>query len=102
MRAFKSAATLGTLWIVFALPSGAQAPSEAGNEAATAAQVHAYLRDASESMHKNDLATAAHALRLALDVDPHSMAALNNLGIVLVRQGKPAEAIPFYERALAL
>jgi len=33
-------------------------------------------------------------------VDPHSLAALNNLGIVLSRQGKPAEAIPLYQEAL--
>jgi protein O-GlcNAc transferase len=35
-----------------------------------------------------------------LKIDPHSIAALNNLGIVLARRGRPAEAIPLYEEAL--
>jgi tetratricopeptide (TPR) repeat protein len=43
---------------------------------------------------------AAESLRRALKIDPHSIAALNNLGIVLARMGKPAEAIPRYEDAL--
>ena len=51
-------------------------------------------------MHKGELPTAAEALRQALTIDPHSLAALNNLGIVLAREGKPAEAIPLYEEAL--
>ena len=51
-------------------------------------------------MHKADNAAAAQALRRALKIDPHSLAALNNLGIVLARMGRPAEAIPLYEDAL--
>src|ERR1700677_3738881 len=65
-------------------------------------QLHTYLKDAAEAMHKGDNAAAAEDLRLALKIDPHSLAALNNLGIVLARMGRPAEAIPLYEGALKL
>ena len=65
-----------------------------------AAQLHSYLEQAAEAMHKGDLAAADETLRRALAIDPHSMTALNNLGIVLAREGKPAEAIPLYQQAL--
>jgi len=64
------------------------------------AQLHSCLERAAEAMHKGELPAAAEALRQALTIDPHSLAALNNLGIVLSREGKPAEAIPLYEEAL--
>jgi Flp pilus assembly protein TadD len=51
--------------------------------------LHSYLEQAAEAMHKGDLASAAETLRLALAIDPHSLAALNNLGIVLTGEGKP-------------
>ena len=51
-------------------------------------------------MHKGDNDAAAEDLRRALKIDPHSIAALNNLGIVLSRIGRPAEAILLYEEAL--
>ncbi len=53
-------------------------------------------------MHGGNNAFAADAFRHALAIDPHSLSALNNLGIVLSRLGKPAEAIPLYEKALAI
>src|SRR6202044_1603199 len=62
-------------------------------------QLHTYLDHAAESMHKGDNDAAAEYLRHALKIDPHSIAALNNLGIVLSRMGRPAEAIPLYEEA---
>jgi Flp pilus assembly protein TadD len=65
-------------------------------------QLHAYLRQAAEAMHKGDNLAAAEDLRRALKIDPHSIAALNNLGIVLARMGKPAEAIPLYEEVLKI
>ena len=72
-----------------------------GTEATgTAAQLHSCLERAADAMHKGELPAAAEALRQALTIDPHSLAALNNLGIVLSREGKPAEAIPLYEEAL--
>ena len=63
-------------------------------------QLHTYLKHAAEAMHKGDNAAAAEDLRRALKIDPHSLAALNNLGIVLSRMGRPAGAIPLYEEAL--
>lgn len=45
-------------------------------------QLHSYLEQASQAMHRGDNATAVVALRHALRIDPHSIAALNNLGIV--------------------
>jgi len=65
-----------------------------------AEKLHAYLQQAAQAMHTGDLTLAEQALRSAVALDPQSMAALNNLGIVLAREGKPAEAIPFYQRAL--
>jgi len=63
-------------------------------------QLHSYLQQATGAMHRGDLESAAENFRRALKIDPRSLAALNNLGIVLSRQGKPAEAIPFYQEAL--
>src|ERR1700693_2242882 len=65
-------------------------------------QLHTYLKHAAEAMHKGDNAAAAEDLRRALKIDPHSLAALNNLGIVLARMGRPAEAVPLYESALKI
>ena len=56
------------------------------------AQLHACLERAADAMHKGELADAAKALRQALTIDPHSLAALNNLGIVLSREGKPGRS----------
>jgi Flp pilus assembly protein TadD len=51
--------------------------------------MHSYLEQAAEAMDKGDLPAAAETLRRALAIDPHSLAALNNLGIVLALEGKP-------------
>ena len=82
-----------------ALPQAAS-PVHAAPADAAEPQLHSYLEQAAEAMHKGDLASADEKLRSALRIDPHSLAALNNLGIVLAREGKPAEAIPFYQEAL--
>ena len=94
-------ATICAMWALIAHCAAGQTqarpdPPSRGAEI----QLHTYLQQASEAMHKNDNAVAAAALRHALKIDPHSLAALNNLGIVLGRMGKPAEAIPLYEDAL--
>src|SRR6202140_2083799 len=78
-------------------PSPPPTPPPAAN---TDVQLHSYLQQAAEAMHKGDLPSAADKFRRALEIDPHSLAALNNLGIVLAREGKPAEAIPLYEEGL--
>jgi len=79
--------------LVQAAPQTSAPPSNAA-----AAHLHLYLEQAAEAMHQGDLASAAEKLRRALAIDPHSLAALNNLAIVLAREGKPAGAIPFYQQ----
>lgn len=49
-----------------------------------------------------DFARAAHAYERALDLDPHHVGALVNLGNVHYRTGQIDEARRLYERALAL
>jgi tetratricopeptide (TPR) repeat protein len=66
------------------------------------AQLRWQLEQAQESVHQGDLAAATKSLHRALAIDPHSLLALNELAIVLSRQGKPAEAIPWYQQALKL
>jgi Flp pilus assembly protein TadD len=65
-------------------------------------QLRSHLEQGTEAMRNGDNSSAAEAFRRALAIDPHSLAALNNLGIVLSRLGKPGEAIPLYVRALAV
>jgi Tfp pilus assembly protein PilF len=77
------------LWMAAACAAFLLAPSTA--PAQTAPPVHAtpanpadvqlrsYLEQAAEAMHNGDLASAAEKLRRALGIDPHSLAALNNL-----------------------
>src|SRR5271166_2774655 len=95
-------ASIYLLWLSIACCLAAQTGSPPNTQASKSkeAQLHACLERAAEAMHKGELPAAAEALRQALTIDPHSLAALNNLGIVLSREGKPAEAIPLYEEAL--
>jgi Flp pilus assembly protein TadD len=66
------------------------------------AELHATLEQAAEAMHRGDLSSAEQSLRRAIALNSKSLAALNNLGIVLAREGKPADAIPYYQQALKL
>jgi tetratricopeptide (TPR) repeat protein len=88
----------GSFWIVAVCATYLFTPSCAPAQAVPAnsaeVRLHSYLEQAAQAMHTGALATAAENFRRALGIDPHSLAALNNLGIVLSRQGKPAEAIP--------
>jgi tetratricopeptide (TPR) repeat protein len=49
-----------------------------------------------------DLVTAEAKLKAAVEADGQNAEALNNLGQVLVRAGKPSEAVAFFDRAIAL
>jgi Tfp pilus assembly protein PilF len=49
-----------------------------------------------------DLDGAERAYRTAHEVDTRAIDALNGLGAVLVQRGRPAEAVPWFERALAI
>src|ERR1700751_825047 len=53
-------------------------------------------------MHRGYLSSAEQSLRRALALNAKSLAVLNNLGIVVAREGKPADAIPYYQQALKL
>src|ERR1022692_20229 len=101
MRAWQIA-RICAMWflIVHWVAAQTQVPPNAPPPSGEGMQLHTCLEHAAEAMHKGDNAAAAEALRRALKIDPHSLAALNNLGIVLARMGQPAEAIPLYEEAL--
>jgi tetratricopeptide (TPR) repeat protein len=86
--------------VVACFPSAQAAGTPSPDSSHASQQLHTYMEQAADAMHKGDLDVAAQNLRRALELDPHSLAALNNLGIVLSREGKPAEAIPLYQRAL--
>ena len=97
-----AAASTACLLTAPSAPAQDAPPAHAASPIHTSAQLHAFLEQAAEAMHKGDLTSAAETLRRALAIDPRSLAALNNLGIVLSREGKPAEAIPFYQEALKI
>jgi tetratricopeptide (TPR) repeat protein len=50
---------------------------------------------------KGRLAEARKALLSVLDLDPHDTRAVNNLGLILETEGKPAAAIEAYRKAIA-
>jgi Tfp pilus assembly protein PilF len=78
------------LWMAAACAACLLAPTTAPAQGASPAhavltspadvQLRSYLEQAAEAMHNGDLASAAEKLRRALGIDPHSLAALNNLG----------------------
>jgi tetratricopeptide (TPR) repeat protein len=89
-------------WAVLLLTRPEPMPAQGSRGGKDAAQLESELQVAQGAMRNGDLTAAAAALHRALDIDPHSLAALNELGIVLARQGKPGEAIPLYRKALNL
>ncbi|MGA8214861.1 MAG: tetratricopeptide repeat protein [Candidatus Sulfotelmatobacter sp.] len=83
-----------------AAQTGLTSSTETSPPTARELQLHACLEQATQAMHQGDNAAAAEAFRRALEIDPHSLVALNDLGIVVTRQGRPGEALRFYEQAL--
>ena len=51
------------------------------------------------SAERGDYKVAEQAFRRVLELDPDDSTALSNLGILLAKQGKPKEAIPFLKSA---
>jgi len=51
---------------------------------------------------QGDYLTAADRYRKAIEANPSDADALNNLAQVLARMGNPADALPFFERAITL
>lgn len=49
-----------------------------------------------------DVRAAATQFSAAVEADPNNASALNNLGQVLVRTGRAREAIPYFDRAIAV
>lgn len=52
--------------------------------------------------NSGDIGAATTQFSAAVDADPNNASALNNLGQVLVRTGRPREAIPYFDRAIAI
>jgi Tfp pilus assembly protein PilF len=48
-----------------------------------------------------DRGGAEQAYRKALDVDAHAADAANGFGVLLVEMNRPADAVPYFERAIA-
>jgi tetratricopeptide (TPR) repeat protein len=51
---------------------------------------------------KGDLPGSLEQFQAAVDADPSNPEALNNLGQLLVRTGRPRDAIPHFDRAIQL
>jgi Flp pilus assembly protein TadD len=51
---------------------------------------------------RGDFSSAIALYREAIEKNPNDLDSLNNLGLALVRVGRPAEAIPYFERAIQL
>ena len=54
------------------------------------------------SYNDGDIVSALTRFTAAVESDPDNADALNNLGQALVRAGRPREAIPYFDRAVAL
>src|SRR5438477_2840220 len=81
---------------------GGHVPPSRPPQSSQDVQLRSYLDEAAQAMRRGDNVSAERVLRQALRIDSRSVPALNNLGIVLARLGRPAEAIPFYREALRL
>lgn len=66
------------------------------------ATAHYYNNLAAEALMRNDLAAARRNLTIALGIAPDFDKAMNNMGVVHLRQGEAVEALALYERALVL
>jgi tetratricopeptide (TPR) repeat protein len=55
-----------------------------------------------ESYHSADYEAALKHLQQAIEKNPRDAESLSNLGQILVRLGRPAEALPYFDRAIAL
>lgn len=57
-------------------------------------------RDGMAAYAGGDLSRAVERFKAAVEADPGNPEALNNLGQVLVRTGRPRDAIPYFDRAI--
>ena len=59
-------------------------------------------REGVASYNAGDVASAVGRFTAAVEADPNNADALNNLGQVLVRSGRAREAVPYFDRAIAI
>ena len=79
-------------------PVGAAGQDDRGKRAIPPSPV---LRAALSAHSRGDLAEAARLYRQVITAEGERFEALHNLGHVLVQQGRPGEAVGWFERALA-
>ena len=56
----------------------------------------------SANLHLGRLGQAEQVLRRAVEIEPENIAALNNLGVVMIERGRPGDARALFEQAFAL
>jgi len=61
-----------------------------------------FSRSGIAAFNSGDLASAEAKLKAAVEADGQNAEMLNNLGQVLVKAGKAREAIPYFDRAIAI
>lgn len=91
---------------VAAPSSGAPPPSSAARGVPLVPEAAIAAIDASRAgiaaYNSGDVAGSVQEFTAAVQANPENAAALNNLGQVLVRSGRAAEAIPYFDRAIGV
>ncbi len=97
-------ATVGFIFAVAVGPLSLLVHAQAGHssEAPGRAPAADDFEEAKQLLQKGLLDEAGVAARHGLDRSPRSVVGLNLLGVIYQQQGKDAEAIPQFERALAI
>ena len=80
----------------------ATAPRPAASGPAAAFAGAEASREGIAAYNDGDMAAAVTRFTAAVERDPNNADALNNLGQVLVRTGRAREAIPYFDRAIAI
>jgi len=81
-------------------PAAPAAVEDSPTEANGGTTAYRHFVEACAAMDRDDMQTAEHLFRQAIDLEPHMAAALTNLGNLVYRQGELEEARKLYERAL--
>jgi tetratricopeptide (TPR) repeat protein len=76
-----------------------QAPAPAARRVVSSIDAR---RPGEAAYNRGDVGGALESFQQAVAADPRDPEALNNLGQVLVRQGRALEAIPYFDRAIAV
>jgi len=81
-------------------PNAPMAIEDSPTEANGGTTAYRHFIEACAAMDRNDLESAEHLFRQAIDLEPGMAAALTNLGNLVYRQGELEDARRYYERAL--